>query len=82
MMRSAIACSVGVSEPIVVMTANSSPPSRATRSSPRSSAGQAQRDVADQFVADRMAERVVDVLEVIEIDIEHGGRTAPPRGPP
>ena len=33
-----------------------------------------QRDVADQLVADRMAERVVDVLEVVEIDIEHRGR--------
>ena len=35
---------------------------------------QPQRDVADQFVADRMAERVVDVLEMVEIDIEHRGR--------
>ncbi len=34
---------------------------------------QAQRGVADQLVADVMAERVVDVLEVIEVDIEHGG---------
>ena len=31
-------------------------------------------DVADEFVADRMAERVVHVLEMIEIDIEHGRR--------
>ena len=35
---------------------------------------QPQRDVADQFVADRMAERVVDVLEMVEVDIEHRGR--------
>ncbi len=35
---------------------------------------QPQRNAADQFVADRMAERVVDVLEMVEIDIEHGGR--------
>ena len=47
---------------------------------------QPQRDVADQFVADVMAERVVDVLEVVEIDIEHRGRAcgrrAPRRSPP
>ena len=35
---------------------------------------QPQRDVADQLVADRMAERVVDVLEMVEVDIEHRGR--------
>ncbi len=35
------------------------------------------RDAADQLVADRMAERVVDVLEVIEIDVEdRGGRAS------
>ena len=39
----------------------------------------AQRDIADQFVADVMAERVVDVLEVIEIDVEHGGGRMPSR---
>ena len=37
---------------------------------------QPQRDVADQLVADRMAERVVDVLEMVEIDVEHGRRRA------
>ncbi len=35
---------------------------------------QPQRDVADQLVADRMAERVVDVLEMVEVDVEHRGR--------
>ena len=35
---------------------------------------QPQRDVADQLVADVMAERVVDVLEVVEVDVEHGRR--------
>ncbi len=35
---------------------------------------QPQRHVADQLVADRMAERVVDVLEMVEVDVEHGGR--------
>ena len=33
-------------------------------------AAQPLRDAADQLVADRVAERVVDVLEVIEIDVE------------
>ena len=36
--------------------------------------GEALGHAADQLVADRVAERVVDVLEVIEIDVEHGGR--------
>ena len=34
------------------------------------------RDVEDQLVADVVAERVVDVLEMIEIDVEHGRRGA------
>ena len=33
-------------------------------------------DVEDELVADVMAERVVDVLEVIEIDVEHRGSRA------
>ena len=37
---------------------------------------QPQRDVADEFVADRMAERVVDVLEMVEVDVEHRHRRA------
>ena len=35
---------------------------------------QPQRDVADQLVADVVAERVVDVLEMVEVDVEHRGR--------
>jgi hypothetical protein len=34
---------------------------------------QAPRDVENELVADMVAERIVDVLEMIEIDIEHGG---------
>ena len=37
-------------------------------------ARQPQRDIADQLVADRMAERIVDVLEVVEVDVEHRRR--------
>ena len=33
------------------------------------------RDLAQQLVAGGMAERVVDDLEVVEVDVEHGGRT-------
>ncbi len=35
-----------------------------------------QGDIADELVADRMAERVVDVLEMIEVDVEHRHRRA------
>ena len=37
-------------------------------------AAQALRDVENELVADMVAERVVDVLEVIEIDVEHRRR--------
>ena len=39
-------------------------------------AGEALGHVADELVADRVAERVVDVLEMIEIDVEDGRRRA------
>ena len=35
---------------------------------------EALRHAADQLIADRVSERVVDVLEVIEIDVEYRGR--------
>ena len=76
MIRWASAIILAVSSPIEEITANSSPPSRATRSSPRKRARQPQCDVADQFVADRMAEGVVDVFEMVEIDVEHRRRRA------
>ena len=61
------------------MTANSSPPSRATRSSSRKRAGKPLGHAADELIADRVAERVVDILEMVEIDVEHGrGRAALP----
>ena len=34
------------------------------------------RDGAEQLVADRMAERVVDALEVVEVEAEHRERLA------
>jgi len=42
-------------------------------------AGEPLSDAADQLIAHRVTERVVDVLEMVEIDVEHGrGRTALP----
>ena len=52
--------------------ANSSPPSRATVSPSRTHSLQAPRHRLQQVVADRMTERVVDVLEVVEIEAQHG----------
>ncbi len=37
---------------------------------------QAPRDVENEFVADMVAECIVDVLEVVEIDVEHRGTWA------
>ncbi len=54
--------------------ANSSPPSRATVSPSPDRAADALRDDPEQLVADRMAERVVDALEVVEVEIEHRHR--------
>ena len=48
-------------------TANSSPPRRATRSCRRTLA-EAGTDLAEQSVAGRVAEGVVDLLEVVEVD--------------
>ena len=56
--------------------ANSSPPSRAIVSSSRDRAADALRDGAEQLVADRMAERVVDALEIVEVEAEHRHRLA------
>ena len=54
------------------ITANSSPPRRASTSVRRSRVAHRLADARDQLVADRVAERVVDVLEVVEVDREHG----------
>ena len=59
-----------------VMMANSSPPSRATSASPRTMPRRRLVTAAISSSPDVMAERVVDVLEVIEVDAEDGGRRA------
>ena len=53
--------------------ANSSPPSRATVSASDTDTLQPLGHRAEQRVADRMAERVVDALEAVEIE-EHDGK--------
>ncbi len=49
-------------------TPNSSPPSRAAMSVARSSVLQALADLAQQLVARVVAERVVELLEVVEVE--------------
>jgi hypothetical protein len=52
-------------------TTNSSPPKRATVSARAHDAAQPVGDRGQQPVSDRMAERVVDLLELVEIDEQH-----------
>ena len=62
---------VGALTPVWI-TANSSPPSRAIRSLVPDAALDAAGDGLQQFVADMMAERIVDALEFVDVDIEQG----------
>ena len=68
--RSAIAVERLRSGVSSVRTANSSPPSRATRSPSRTEPGDPLDDRDEERVAGRVAERVVDDLEVVEVDEE------------
>ena len=52
--------------------ANSSPPSRATTSPWRTQPSRRSLTCLQQRVADRMPERVVDALEAVEVEAEHG----------
>ena len=56
--------------PVCTM-ANSSPPSRATKSVSPTQRPRLTRDRFQQFVADHVAERVVDALEFVDVDVEH-----------
>ena len=58
------------------ITMNSSPPRRASRSVSRSAVGSAARHVLQQLVADPVTERVVDVLEAVEVDEQHADAAA------
>jgi hypothetical protein len=51
--------------------ANSSPPSRATKSVSPTQPAQAHGHGFQQFVADQVSERIVDAFEFVDVDIEH-----------
>ena len=53
-------------------TTNSSPPKRATVSVARTMRRSRSATEVSSAVADRMAERIVDLLELVEIDEQHG----------
>ncbi len=66
---SASASAVAGCGPVGVMTANSSPPTRA-RKAPWQACSSRLASFAQQRVADRMAEHVVDRLEAVEVEAE------------
>ena len=57
--------------------ANSSPPRRASDVGLAQPPAQQRGDAADQLVAGRVAERVVDVLEVVEVEHQHRAARSP-----
>ena len=75
-MRSATCAASSGPERSSSRTANSSPPSRAAVSWARRQVASRLRGRAQQLVADRVAEAVVDRLEVVEIDEDHRELTA------
>ena len=58
------------------ITTNSSPPTRAKRVDAADRAAHVCRDAAQQLVAERVAEPVVDLLEPVEVDVQRGGQRA------
>ena len=71
-MRAASASVLAASRTLAWMMANSSPPRRATRSPSRTQRQQALAGLDQQGIADRVPQRVVDRLEMIEVEAEHG----------
>ena len=57
-------------------TANSSPPSRASVSCSRRTLGRRLARKAQQLVAELVAQRVVDALEIVQVQAQHGGGAA------
>ena len=57
-----------------MITPNSSPPRRQTTSSGRDAAAQRRRERAEELVADAVAVDVVDALEVVDVEHQHGDR--------
>ena len=77
-MRAATASASAASATSGMLTMNSSPPRRATVSSSRRDAVRRAETRSQQHVADRVSERVVDVLEAVEIEEQHRKLAAAP----
>ena len=75
--RSAAASTAAVSAALPMSSANSSPPSRAAVSELADQGGQPRRRGHQQLVADAVAHRVVDDLEVVQVDEQHAGQSCP-----
>ena len=80
-MRSAVSTATCGSCTSSSRIANSSPPKRAAVSAARTLAGDALRDLEQDPVAGRVAEAVVDGLEVVEVDEQHRHPDAVAQGP-
>ena len=72
----AIRPSIAGSSKSSTITMNSSPPRRASRSVSRSAVDSDCGHLLQQLVADPVAERVVDVLEAVEVDEQHADAAA------
>ncbi len=70
--RSATTSTPASSETPSARTTNSSPPSRPTVSFSRTALFESNADAHEEFVAGAVAEGVVDVLEVVEVEEERG----------
>ena len=68
--RSAKAAALAGCGPSVAISVNSSPPRRARKAS--SAAAFSCRELAQQRVARRVAEHVIDLLEAVEVDAQQG----------
>ena len=77
--RSAKASTAAVSTASSMSSANSSPPSRAAVSDVPHRGGQPHRGRGQQLVADAVAHRVVDDLEVVQVDEQHAHDRRPVR---
>jgi hypothetical protein len=67
----AASLAASLSSTLVSRIANSSPPSRATRSLWRNNVGESLSDLSQQKVTFVMAERIVDLLETIQVHEHH-----------
>ena len=72
--RSATSSGPAASESSSEITTNSSPPRRPSASASRTTPSEPRGDRAQQFIADAVPERVVDRLEVVEVDEQRRDR--------